>query len=257
MQIITLTTDFGLSDWFVGTMKGIILRIAPDARIVDITHGVGHHDVRGGAFALMAAARFFPEGTIHVAVVDPGVGGERGAIAALARGQVFIGPDNGLLSWAVGPAGADEIFRIENPEVTLDERSTTFHGRDIFAPAAGHVAAGMAAGDLGARCPDMLALRWPPVMACTDHSLRGEVVYIDRFGNAITNIENTVVQNTPFRHVALPDGMTVQVGPYYQSVPAGESVAVCGSTGYLEIAVNGREASDMLNLDVGTGVVLE
>ena len=256
MQIVTLTTDFGLQDWFVGAMKGVIAGIAPDARVVDISHGIPYHDVRAGAFALMSTARYFPEGTIHVAVVDPGVGSERSAIAATGRGQVFIGPDNGLLSWAIGPGGADDIFRIENPEIILADCSATFHGRDIFASAAAHLATGKPLTRLGPRRADMIALRWPLTMACTDGTIHGEVIYIDRYGNSVTNFENTLVRSKPSARLQLADGMSAPIGDYYQSVPENEVVAVCGSTGYLEIAVNGGNASQALGLRVGDGVLL-
>ncbi len=256
MQIVTLTTDFGISDWFVGSLKGIIASNAPNAQVVDITHRIPHHDVKAGAFALMAAAKYFPEGTVHMAVIDPGVGSERSAIAASVRGQYFVGPDNGLLSWAIGPAGADEIFQIDNPEIILEETSTTFHGRDIFAPAAAHLAAGGEIAKLGSRRADMIALLWPPVMSCTDGSLKGAVVYIDRFGNAITNLENVVARAMLTPRVHLDDGNWMTVADYYQSVPEGELVAVCGSTGYLEIARNSGNAAESLGIRPGSELLL-
>ncbi len=256
MRIVTLTTDFGISDWFVGSMKGIIATHAPDAQIIDISHRIPHHNVKAGAFALLAAAKYFPEGTVHMAVIDPGVGGERAAIAASARGQYFVGPDNGLLSWAIGPGGADEIFKIENPDVILEECSTTFHGRDIFAPAAAHLAAGSEISKLGSRRADMIALLWPAVMSCTDGSLKGTVVYIDRFGNAITNLENVVARNMPSPRILIEDDNWMPVAEYYQSVPENELVAVCGSTGYVEIAMNSGNAAKSFGIAPGSEVLL-
>lgn len=255
MPLVTLLSDFGSEDWFVGTMKGVIVGIAPTARLIDITHGIPHHDVRAGAFALRASASYFPRGTIHVAVVDPGVGSDRAPIAVYAGGQYFVGPDNGLLSWAVEACGADDIYRIDNPAVTLAARSSTFHGRDIFAPAAAHLATGLPLARLGSRKADMMALPWPEPMACTDGTIKGEVVYIDRFGNAITNLPHEELVGRRGL-LALPDGSHVPVCDFYQSMPEGEPLAVHGSTGFLEVAINGGKAADQLHLAAGSPVIL-
>ncbi len=255
MTIITLTTDFGTEDWFVGTMKGVILSIAPSAHLVDITHGIPHHDIRAGAFALGTAARYFPKGTIHVAVVDPGVGSDRAPIVVHAGNQFFVGPDNGLLSWAVQQFGADDIFRIDNPSVMLADRSSTFHGRDIFAPAAAHLATGLPLSRLGSRKADMLALPWPKTILCTDGTLKGEIIYIDRFGNGITNIPNSAA-GTNSGFIELPDATGIPVCDFYQSVPEGQPLAVRGSTGYLEIAINSGRACEQFQLEVGNRVLL-
>lgn len=255
MPIITLTTDFGTDDWFVGTMKGVILDIAPTARLVDITHGIPHHDIRAGAFALGSSSHFFPRGTIHVAVVDPGVGSDRAPIAIRAGDHFFVGPDNGILSWAAQRLGVDDIFRIDNPSVMLANRSSTFHGRDIFAPVAAHLAIGLPLERLGARKADMVALPWPKTIITADHTIQGEVVYIDRFGNGITNIPNThSTQCSGF--LELSDGIGIPICDYYQSVPEGEAVIVRGSTDYLEIAIHCGNARDQFGLTVGTPVIL-
>ncbi len=149
MRAITLTTDFGLGDWFVGTMRAVILGIHPRANVVDITHGIPPGDIRAGAFALMASCRFFPRGTVHVAVVDPGVGSRRRAIAVRSANHFFVGPDNGVLSWALGLEEIKTIRLLENPEYFLAPVSRTFHGRDIFAPVAAHLSRGLRASRLG------------------------------------------------------------------------------------------------------------
>src|SRR5262245_32283700 len=187
MQTITLTTDFGTRDWFVGTMKGVILGIKPRARVVDITHEIAPGDIRGGAFALMASCRYFPKGTLHVAVVDPGVGSRRRAIAVRTANSILIGPDNGVLSWALRGETIQSIRQLENRRYFLEPVSRTFHGRDIFAPVAAHLSRGVALERLGRELHDLVRLPWPEPVKQREE-IRGEIVYIDRFGNAITNI---------------------------------------------------------------------
>src|SRR5262245_4734331 len=143
MHVITLTTDFGTRDWFAGTMKGVILGINPRATIVDLTHGIPAGDVRTGAFALAAGYRFFPKGTVHVAVVDPGVGGKRGALAVQTANYFFVGPDNGVLSFALRDEKIKAIYRLENRELFMKAVSHTFHGRDVFAPVAAYLSRGI------------------------------------------------------------------------------------------------------------------
>ncbi|MBI2948170.1 MAG: SAM-dependent chlorinase/fluorinase, partial [Verrucomicrobia bacterium] len=187
MQIITLTTDFGTDDWFAGTMKGVILSVNPKASIVDITHGIRLGDIRAGAFALAAAYRFFPRGTVHVAVVDPGVGSERKAIAVRTKDYFFVGPDNGLLSCALAREVIRSIHRLENKKFFLPFVSQTFQGRDVFAPVAAHLSKGVAIGKLGPRAASCKMLTLPTPIR-RGHELVGEVIYLDRFGNGITNI---------------------------------------------------------------------
>src|SRR5215469_2500753 len=160
-NIISLTTDFGMRDWFVGTMKGVIFTINPRANIVDITHEIPPGDIRTGAFALMASWRYFPKGTVHVAVVDPGVGSRRQAIAVQTQNGVFIGPDNGVLSWALKGEKIKTIRLLENSKYFLDSISRTFHGRDIFAPVAAHVSRGLPVQRLGTELKDFRRLPWP------------------------------------------------------------------------------------------------
>ena len=189
MPIITLTTDFGAQDWFAGAMKGSILSINPHAHIVDITHCVSPGDIRAGAFSLAASCRFFPEGTIHVAVVDPGVGGGRKAIAVRTPAQFFVGPDNGVLSAALRDQKIEAVHRLENPKYLLSFVSRTFHGRDVFAPVAAHLSLGLPIRKLGPAQADWVRLPFPAIDSGRDR-IDGEVVYIDRFGNGITNIPN-------------------------------------------------------------------
>ena len=190
MQIITLTTDFGTQDWFGGTMKGVIFGVAPRATIVDITHEIPAGDIRAGAFALAASCRFFPKGTVHVAVIDPGVGGRRKAIAVQTANYFFVGPDNGVLSFALAREKIKSLHRLENPDCFLQPVSQTFHGRDIFAPVAAHLGCGTSVGKLGPAQKGFVRLSWPQPRVRRNR-IEGEVVFIDRFGNAMTNIKNS------------------------------------------------------------------
>lgn len=275
MQLITLTTDFGTRDWFVGTMKGVILSILPRATVVDLTHEIPPGDVRAGAFALAAGCRFFPKGTVHVAVVDPGVGSARHAIAVQTARYFFVGPDNGVLSWALAREKIKTIRQLTNEKLFLKSVSHTFHGRDVFAPIAAHLSCGVPIQKLGPALNDFVRLDWPQLRT-TRTGIEGEVVYIDRFGNAITNILNDAIGaptslpasflkgQTPARIPALPGSWTVLakekaicvVASFYQSVRPGQPVAVPGSSGFLEIAVNGGSAERKLGLGIGCKVRL-
>ena len=188
VSVITLTTDFGTRDWFVGTMKAVILGILPRAKVVDITHEIPPGDIRAGAFALMASCRYFPRGTVHVAVVDPGVGSQRQAIAVQTARRFFVGPDNGVLSWGLALEKIKTIRLLENRQYFLQPVSRTFHGRDIFAPVAAHLSRGLSASRLGRELKDFVRVPWP-LTTKQRGEVQGEIVHIDRFGNAITDIE--------------------------------------------------------------------
>ena len=258
MHAITLTTDFGARDWFVGTMKGIMLGINPRAVIVDLTHEIPLGDIRAGAFALMAGYRYFPEGTLHIVVVDPGVGSQRRPIAVQTANYFFVGPDNGVLSWALAHEKIKAIRQLENPKYFLKTISRTFHGRDIFAPVAAHLSRGRALKQLGRELKDFIRLPWPEPTK-TRSTIRGEIVYTDHFGNAITNIEAEL----------LPGGrkVTCEVigkrkvrcarAECYDTVPANSPVAVIGSSGFLEIAVNGDSAAKRFRLKTGDAVIVQ
>lgn len=254
MKAITLTTDFGLDDWFVGTMKGVILRVAPNAPVVDLTHGIAPGDIRAGAFALAAAYRYFPAGTIHVAVVDPGVGSERAGVVIETENCFFVGPDNGVFSFALRGERLRSIHRLENPKFQLTEVSRTFHGRDVFAPAAAHLSRGVPPSQFGPRVHDLVQLEWPEPVA-TRSGLRGEVVHLDHFGNAITNLPASRVLASGATKVTV-GGKTVPLRQCYADVPRGKPVAVIGSSGLLEIAVNGGSAAKNPRIKLGTRILL-
>lgn len=250
-----MTTDFGSQDWFVGTMKGVILRINPKALPMDITHEIPAGDIRAGAFALMASYRFFPKGTVHVAVVDPGVGSERHAIVVKTANYFFVGPDNGVLSFALINEEIKDIWRLENERYFLKPVSHTFHGRDIFAPVAAHLSLGVAVTKFGPKQKEFIKLAWPEP-GISRESISGEVVYVDRFGNAITNIANRCIAHLSEARIFIADRQVCRVKPYYQSVAAGKPVAVPGSSGFLEIAINGGSAATSLALKIGTVISL-
>jgi S-adenosylmethionine hydrolase len=253
MPIVTLTTDFGTSDWFAGTMKGVVLGIAPRARIVDITHDVPSGDIRTGAFALAAACAYFPKGTIHVAIVDPGVGGSRAALAVKTKRFHFVGPDNGILSMALAAEKGVAAHRIENAAFMLQRPSRTFHGRDIFSPVAAHLACGVPITRLGPKVKDYVRLAIPtPEMDAGQR--RGEVLHVDRFGNAITNIPAEAINALGGELQVTVARRTMPVRDHYEAVPNGSPVAVIGSCGFLEIAVNSGNAARRLGLKRGTRV---
>jgi hypothetical protein len=253
---ITLTTDFGAADWFVGVMKGVIAGLAPAARVIDLTHGVPAGDVPAGAYALAAGCCHFPKGTIHVAVVDPGVGGPRDAIAVKTADYVFLGPDNGVLSLALARERILQVRRIENAAWFRQPVSQTFHGRDVFAAVAARLARGESFHQVGRRTDAWARLAWPqPVKQ--GPVIRGAVVYVDRFGNLITNISEKMLGRVPTRwRACLRHRVAVPVAEFYHAVPPGKPVALVSSGGFLEIAVNGGAASRKLRLRRGDAVTL-
>ncbi len=252
VSVITLTTDFGTQDWFVGTMKGVILGIAPQTHIVDITHEIAPSDIRAGAFALLAAAPHFPNGAIHVAVVDPGVGSARRAIAVQTKNAVFIGPDNGVLTWALRQETIRQVRQITNEKLSRQPVSRTFHGRDIFAPTAAHLANGAKFAQVGPVITDWKPLPWPEVQT-TNCSIQGEVLHIDRFGNAITNLPHALLNEDQWRRAQVMFKRHKLGAPQasYAAVIKGKPLAILSSAGFLEIAVNGGSAEKQLHLKVG------
>ncbi|MEW5725443.1 MAG: SAM-dependent chlorinase/fluorinase [Thermodesulfobacteriota bacterium] len=258
MPIITLTTDFGLRDNFVGVMKGVILGLNPQAAIVDLGHEVPAHDPAAAAFLVHTARPYFPEGTIHVVVVDPGVGSDRALLAARAFGQVFLAPDNGVLSYVLEAAPSSVIRELTNTALRLPEISRTFHGRDILAPAAAHLSLGVPFEDLGPETRDFMRL--PSLEAHLDQDrIVGQVVYVDRFGNLVTNIPARQVEARAGRGLTITAAHIFLVGlaEAYSDVKPGQWVAVAGSSGFIEIARYLRRADTPPTLTLGTQVILE
>jgi S-adenosylmethionine hydrolase len=260
MAIITLTTDFGQADHYIACMKGVILQLAPTARIIDVTHVIGAHDVVHGAFVLRQVFDHFPPGTIHVAVVDPGVGTTRRLIAARYAGQTILAPDNGLASLVHRDFVLAELRQIQNARLFRTEVSATFHGRDILAPVAGHLARGVPLEQVGPMIDQLEILNLDPVAALPDGGLEGQVLYVDHFGNLITNISEQDLAKLG----ESVSRRSVYVGPLrvgglrrtYGDVGIGEIVAIVGSTGMLEVAINQGSASAQLRAAPGTIVLV-
>ena len=254
-RFITLTTDFGTRDWFVGTMKGVIHGIAPNATIIDLTHEILPGDIPAAAFALAVSCHFFPKHAVHVAVVDPGVGTARRALAVKTDAHFFVGPDNGVLSWALRREKIRAAHLLENPDYFLTPISSTFHGRDVFAPVAAHLSRGVPLRRLGPPVKGFVRLDWPEPKQTT-RGLRGEVIYIDRFGNAITNLEAGTLPKRGPLDVLLNGKSLCRVADFYQAVPPGCPVAVAGSSGFLELAINGGNAAKQLRIHTGAAVLV-
>lgn len=257
-MLITLTTDFGTSDYFVGAMKGVILTIAPRTRIVDITHQITPFEVNEAAFTIGEAARWFPKGTIHVVVVDPGVGSSRRPILVEAAGQCFIGPDNGVFTM-IYYAGAHKVREISNPKLMLKTVSRTFHGRDVFAPAAAHLASGVAAAKLGKLIRDYVRSETVQPTLVKKQRWLGSVLKVDHFGNLITNFhmrEFGALRTHAFEILAGPQ-IIRRLALTYAESGIGELVAIEGSSGFLEISANQESAAARLGCGVGAPVELE
>jgi S-adenosylmethionine hydrolase len=258
MPVITLTTDFGTPDHFVGTMKGVILGIAPRATIVDITHEILPYDINEAAFSIAQAWRYFPKGTIHVVVVDPGVGSERRPILCEAGGQFFVAPDNGVLSM-IYDASPHRIRVISNPKLISNQVSRTFHGRDVFAPAAAHLARGIAPGKFGKPITDHIRSFLLKPQQIGRHAWSGVILKVDRFGNLITNLhidDFTGVKSRPFE-VRIGLQRIRRLALTYSETAVGEVFAIVGSSGYIELAANQASASQVLGCGAGTPVELE
>jgi hypothetical protein len=254
--IITMLSDFGTRDAYVAAMKGVILGINPEVRLVDLTHEVPPHDIAAAAFVLAAAAPFFPEGTIHLAVVDPGVGSARRGLAAQARGQFCIGPDNGLFHFLFRHAPDLSVVSLENPAFFLPKVSATFHGRDIFAPAAAHLSMSLDLENLGPAISDPVLLPFGKPVFDGD-LVEGEIVYVDRFGNLVSNIEwDDLVRWLDGGELRLEiKGLALnRLSRTYADGAPGEVLALGGSHGYLEIACNRANAADSLQAGRGTPI---
>ena len=246
--VITLTTDFGTRDHYVGAMKGVIATLAPRATIADITHGIPAFDISEGAFAIAQAYRFYPSGSVHVVVVDPGVGSLRRPIAVAAEGHLFIAPDNGVLSQVLESAESFEA-RVLASRHGHGSLSHTFHGRDLFAPVGARLATGLPFDEVGDRVSD--PFRLPPVTVTQG---AGRVLHVDGFGNVVTS----------FQDVDLPERTGLRVGSVtvrlrstsYATVPEGQLFLISGSSGYVEVSLNRGSAADTLGVRAGAPVTL-
>jgi S-adenosylmethionine hydrolase len=256
--ILTLTTDFGLSDHFVGTMKGVILGICPQAQIVDISHGVTPYEIGEGAYLIAQAYRYFPKKTGHVIVVDPGVGTARRPILMEAAGQYFVAPDNGVLSMVLSREPNAKFRLISNAKYFLPQVSTTFHGRDIFAPVGAHLAAGVPAARMGKRIEDYLKPGFEKPHRAGKRTWIGRILKIDRFGNVITSFHTDDFGDLALRNFSFgfgPVSVTAMARNYAERAP-GELFAILGSSGYYEVSLSQGSAAQAIRCESGAAVEL-
>lgn len=253
MSIIALITDFGLKGWYVAEMKAAILSICPSANIIDITHEVPAGDIRYAAFTLEVCYKTFPEKTFFCVVVDPGVGSSRKALAIKTEKYFFVGPDNGVLSWALRNEREIKIRAIENQELFLRKRiSTTFHGRDIFAPVTAYLAKGGFFEDVGPLVDSYEKYSYP-VFVMENRAILGEIIFVDHFGNLITSIKSDALLENP-QEILLSiqeKKYTLPFRDFFAAVEEGNPLIYRGSAGYLEIGINKGNAQDFFNLKAG------
>ncbi len=260
IPIVTLTTDFGLNDHFVGAMKGVILAISPETQIVDISHAVQPFDILDGALTISQAYSYFPSGTVHMVVVDPGVGTARRPLILAGERHYFVAPDNGVLSLVCDREERISVRHVTAEHYFLQQRSNTFHGRDVFSPVAAYLAKGVEPERFGTEITDFVRFAAPRPKPVDQRTLRGVVLKVDRFGNLITNI---TPKDAPQLFAANPPGFRIAIGAkgpatricgnYAEGAP-GEVFGILGSMGFLEIAANRGSAYQLLGAGKGSEV---
>ena len=258
MSIITLTTDFGVGSTYVAEMKGVILSINPDATIVDLTHAIAPQDIREGAVVLESVVDAFPKGTIHVVVVDSENGSDRPMVCAQLGEQIFIAPDNGLLTLLVRRLPPKQIVRLENDDYWRHPVSPTFQGRDIMAPVAAHLSLGVPISELGPPHESVCRIEWPDVVV-SEGRIDGIIMKVDSFGNLITNIPGTLLAGRPTDSracVACDIYETWGIYHTYSEQPRGTFIAMVGSSELLELAIIGESAAERLGIHVGMPVAI-
>ncbi len=257
--IVTLTTDFGLGDHFVGTVKGVILSVLPDAELVDISQGVSPFDVFEGALTIAAAYSYFPPSTVHLVVVDPGVGTTRRPIVAVAGQHHFVAPDNGVLSLIYSREERLRVHHVTAEHYFRHPVSTTFHARDVFAPVAAYLAKGVDASAFGPEITDFVRRDMPRPTSITENSMRGTVIKVDRFGNLVTNITPEILPRLfqsappPFK-ISIAGREITTMQSAYGNAASGDLFAILGSMGYLEIVANQGSAAQLLQAGKGANV---
>lgn len=259
--IVALLTDFGSRDHYVGAVKGTILSACPEATLVDIAHDLAPHDVAEGAFSLASSFRAFPAGTVFLAVVDPGVGSERRALAIEAGAYRFVGPDNGIFTYVLAEHPEARVHSIANEGLFRHEVAPTFHARDIFGPVAGHLAHGLPLEHVGPSVSDPVVFPLEPVRQRAEGEWEAAVVHVDRFGNLTTNCSRremeailAAVNGDPTEVVVVVEGFVLPLVRTYADVCEGEACALMGSSGYLEVAVHRGSASRLLGAGKGAPV---
>jgi S-adenosylmethionine hydrolase len=251
---LTLTTDFGTTDWYVGALKGTLVRLAPDVTLVDLSHDIAPGDVVAASLVLAGAAPTFPLGTVHLAVVDPGVGSARRMLVVAASDQIFVAPDNGLLTPFLDGA---TVHSVDRPDLYLEAAGQTFHGRDRFAPVAAALLGGVPIERLGPRIHDPVRLPAPaPTRDDRRGVITGSVLHVDRYGNAVTDVPAAWVSGGPLR--ARVGGAHVgRLATHYAALEPGVPALIAGSLGTLEIALRDQSAAEALSIRRGDGVTIE
>lgn len=258
MPLITLLTDFGTRDQYVAAVKGVILQVAPTAVVVDVTHDIPPRDILRAALVLRQIWPWYPRGTVHLAVVDPGVGSRRRVIAGRYNGQFVVAPDNGLVSMVHHELRVEAVHSVENRRYMLPNISATFHGRDIMAPVAAHLATGLPIQKLGPVTDHLEILQFATPERLSDYTIVGRVLYVDRFGNLVTNIARGHLLSTYQHRTGVEVHLEgVRIGPVlasYHEVDPGQPLALIGGDDYLEIAVNCGDAAETLSASRGSKV---
>ncbi|MDY6856314.1 MAG: SAM-dependent chlorinase/fluorinase [Thermodesulfobacteriota bacterium] len=255
-SIITFITDFGTKDGYVGVMKGVILKINPDVRFIDISHEISAQDILEASFVLKNSYDYFPDRSIHLVVVDPGVGSKRQAVAIEGENHFFIGPDNGVFSFIYEIGRIRRVVRLNNNRYFLSNISNTFHGRDIFAPVAAYLSLGTPLEDFGPVCKDLIQVSLPQPEV-EEGIITGTIIHIDRFGNLISNISEVLFTESIGRDkytIWIGDQMIDEVQDSYCEVKQGEILAIFGSSGYLEISKRDQNAKALLGLNKGSEI---
>lgn len=259
-SIITLTTDFDLYDGYTGVMKGVIAGINPSARVIDISHKIEPHDVFQAACVINNSYNYFPKGTIHIVVVDPGVGSARKIICVRTKNYFFLAPDNGVLSFIIEKEKNPSVREVSNRELFLEEISNTFHGRDIFAPVAAHLSKGQEFKGLGNIIVKTNKIDLPKPIRSPNGKLTAEIIYVDSFGNLITNVNREVIDSMKVGverlSITMGNSRINGICNSYTDVGDNEALAIFGSSGYLEISINRGRAGDVLKLRKGDKLVL-
>ena len=257
-HMITLMTDFGTSDHYVGVMKGVILNINPQVEIVDITHAIPPQDILGAAFLIDSTYRYFPSGTIHVVVVDPGVGSERRAIVCQTETAYFVCPDNGLLTHILHNEKHAHAVAVENSAYFLPQVSNTFHGRDIFAPVAAHLSRGVPISELGNPVTQLVQLAIPKPQV-TEEMVIGHIIWIDSFGNLVTDISREILESLEGQNGVVIHAGSAKIDHFnrsYAESEIGEVLAIIGSFNRLEISINQGNAAQVLELKRGDTITI-
>jgi S-adenosylmethionine hydrolase len=258
LPVVTLLTDFGTADYFVAAVKGVILTISPQASIIDITHEVAPQDIESGAFTLFSCYRDFPAGTIHVAVVDPGVGSARRPVVVEAGSYYFVGPDNGLFSYVYDKEPAHQVFAVTAEKYFRHPVSPSFHGRDVFAPVAAELSKGIKPEQFGPRITDEVRLAPLSPVKREDEKLEGRIIHIDRFGNCITNFTRADLPAAAQPRLSVNGEVIRNVRKFFADTSGSkdELFAICGSAGFLELSINGGSAASKLHARRGDAVIL-